>query len=353
MRVVITGATGNVGTSLVEALAVESAITSVLGLARRLPEHALGGLAGKTEWVAADITTTDLSPCLRGADVVVHLAWLLQPSHDPVRTWRTNVVGGIRVFRAVAEAGVPALVYASSVGAYSPGPKDSAVDESWPTDGWPVAAYCREKAYVERVLDSFEHEHTDIRVVRLRPGFVLKREASSQQRRLFAGPLLPRALVRPGLIPVVPDIPGLRFQAVHSADLADAYRLAITTDARGAFNVAADPVLDPTVLATLLDARTVRTPAWAVGRLLAAAWWMHLVPASPRLFDAVLRLPVMDTTRIRTELGWSPQHSAVEAVQELLHGLREGKGLDTPPLAPKSGGRARVREFTTGIGQRP
>ncbi|MGH3388566.1 MAG: hypothetical protein ACRDOO_06785 [Actinomadura sp.] len=141
-------------------------------------------------------------------------------------------------------------------------------------------------------------------------GFVLKREASSQQRRLFAGPLLPRTLVRPELIPVVPDIPGLRFQAVHSADLADAYRLAITTDARGAFNVAADPVLDPAVLATLLDARTVRTPAWAVGGLLAAAWWMHLVPASPQLFDAVLRLPIMDTTRTRTELGWSPRFRA-------------------------------------------
>jgi UDP-glucose 4-epimerase len=142
MRVVIVGASGNVGTSLVRALASDQQITSVLGLASRLPAWQ----ADKTEWATANITTDDLASRFRGADAVVHLAWLFQPTHDPVRTWRTNVLGSIRVFEAVAEAEVPALVYASSVGAYSPGPKDRAVDESWPTDGWPAAGYCREKA---------------------------------------------------------------------------------------------------------------------------------------------------------------------------------------------------------------
>jgi nucleoside-diphosphate-sugar epimerase len=47
---------------------------------------------------------------------------------------RVNVDGSARVFRAVADAGVRSLVYASSVGAYSRGPKDRLVDESWPTD---------------------------------------------------------------------------------------------------------------------------------------------------------------------------------------------------------------------------
>lgn len=349
MRVVIVGASGNVGTSLVRVLGDEREVTSVLGLARRAPVWR----ADKTEWATADIASDDLTPHLRGADAVVHLAWLFQPTHDPVRTWRTNVLGGVRVFRAVAEAGVPVLVYASSVGAYSPGPKDTAVDESWPTDGWPAAAYCREKAYLERVLDTFEHEHSGIRVVRLRPGFILKREAASEQRRLFAGPLLPHALVRPGLIPVVPDVAALRFQAVHAADAAEAYRLAIIREVRGAFNVAADPVLDAAALAEPLGARTVRTPAWAVRGLLAAAWRAHLVPASPQLLDAVLRLPIMDTARARAELGWSPRHTAVDALRDFLLGLREAAGLDTPPLAPKSGGRWRAGEFTSGVGRRP
>src|SRR5205807_1176654 len=81
-----------------------------------------------------------------------------------------------RVFAAVAAAGVRALVYSSSVGAYSPGPKDHAVDESWPTDGIATSFYARHKAAVERSLDRLERDQPALRVVRLRPGLVFKRE---------------------------------------------------------------------------------------------------------------------------------------------------------------------------------
>jgi UDP-glucose 4-epimerase len=353
MRVVIVGATGNVGTSLVEQLAADDRVTSVLGLARRIPSWR----PDKTEWAAVDVGADDAGDSLvrhfRGADAVVHLAWLFQPTHDPVRTWRTNVLGSVRVFDAVAAAEVPVLVYASSVGAYSPGPSDDRpVDESWPTHGWPAAAYTREKAYVERVLDGFERAHLSLRVVRMRPGFIFKRRSATEQRRLFAGPLLPHQLVRPELIPIVPGPSGLRFQALHAADAADAYRRAVTEPVRGPFNIAADPVVDVAALGPLLGARPVRTPVRPLRALLAAAWRLHLVPASPDLFDAVLRLPIMDTARARAELGWTPRHSALDAVTEFLDGLRTGAGMDTPPLAPDTG-RGRVREFTTGVGRRP
>jgi len=343
------GATGNVGTSVVQSLAAEPEVTSVLGLARRLPDWQVP----KTQWVAADMASDDLVAQLRGADVVVHLAWLIQPTHDPHLTWRVNVLGSIRVLRAVAEARVPALVYASSVGAYSPGPKDRPVDESWPTHGQPTAAYTREKAYLERLLDTFEREHPDRRVVRLRPGFIFKREAGSQQRRLGIGPLLPHRLVRPDLIPVLPDLPGLRFQALHSLDVGEAYRLAAIRPVRGAFNLAAEPVLDMSRLARLLDARTIRVPTRGVRAALAAAWHLHLVPASPQLLDAVLQLPIMDIGRARDELGWVPRHSSLEAIAEFLAGLREGAGMDTPPLSPRTAGPLRIGEFRTGVGQRP
>jgi nucleoside-diphosphate-sugar epimerase len=330
VRVVVVGATGNVGTSLVQALGDEPEVSSVLGLARRRPAWA----PAKTEWATADMLTGDLAAHFRGADAVVHLAWVFQPTHDPVATWRNNVQGGIRVVDAVLAAGVPVLVYASSVGAYSPRAGDRPVDESWPTHGWPTAGYNREKAYLERVLDVVERDNPRLRLVRLRTAFVFKRESAAQQRRLFAGPLLPGRLVRPGLVPVVPDLPGLRFQAMHSTDAAQAYRLAVLHDVRGAFNVAAEPVLDAARLAELLQARTFRPPARAIRGALAAAWHLHLVPASPYLFDAVLQLPVMDVTRARTELGWSPRHSSVEALREMLEGLQQSAGMATPPLRP-------------------
>jgi uncharacterized protein YbjT (DUF2867 family) len=46
MRVVVTGASGNVGTSLLRALAEEDSVEEVLGLARRRPSREFA----KTEW---------------------------------------------------------------------------------------------------------------------------------------------------------------------------------------------------------------------------------------------------------------------------------------------------------------
>ncbi|MBW3573594.1 MAG: NAD-dependent epimerase/dehydratase family protein [Actinobacteria bacterium] len=348
MRVVVTGATGNVGTSLIEALATEPDVDAVVGLARRAPRWQ----PAKTTWAEVDVAGDDLVEHLRDADVVVHLAWIFQPTHDELETWRTNVLGSMRVFDAVVAAGVPALVHASSVGAYSPGPQDHGVDESWPTHALPHAAYGREKSYLERVLDTFELVHPEVRLVRMRPGFIFKREAADEQRRLFAGPLLPNRLVRPDLVPVVPDLPGLRFQALHASDAAEAYRLAIVRPVRGAFNLAADPVIDAHVLGRLLDARPVKVPLRPVRAAVSAAWRLHLVPASPMLVDLALSLPVMDSTRARTQLGWSPRYSALDAIGEMLEGMREGAGMSTPPLDPAAGGRFRWRELATGVGRR-
>ncbi|MFD8307374.1 SDR family oxidoreductase [Streptomyces sp. NPDC059690] len=329
-RIVVTGATGNVGTSVVRALSEDSDVGSVLGLARRLPDWS----PPRTDWSAVDLASerADLAEEFADADAVIHLAWAFQPTHDPATTWRTNVLGSIRVFEAVAAAGVPTLVHASSVGAYSPGPKDRAVDESWPTHGWPDAAYCREKAYLERALDTFEHEHPEVRVVRMRPAFLFKRESASEQRRIFGGRFLPGPLGRPELLPFLPDVPGLRVQALHTDDAARAYVAALGTETRGAFNLAAEPWVDAELLAEMLDTRPVRLPRVAARSAIAAAWNLHLLPASPHLFDAVLRLPLMDCTRARTELGWQPRHSATEVLREFLGGLQQGAGAPTEPM---------------------
>ncbi|GAA3697087.1 SDR family oxidoreductase [Nonomuraea antimicrobica] len=342
------GATGNVGTSLVRALAADDDVTSIVGVARRLP----GWRVDRTDWRQADVADADLTRIFDGADAVVHLAWLFQPTRDPAVTWRANVLGSMRVFRAVAEAGVPALIHASSVGAYSPGPKDRPVDESWPTHGWPGAAYGREKAYVERVLDVFEHDHPNIRVVRMRPGFTFQRAAATEQRRLFGGPFVPRWLIRTGRVPFVPDIPGLRLQVLHADDAAEAYRLAVTRPVRGAFNLAAEPVLDASDLAALLGTRTVTVPRGLARAAMAAGWHLRLAPAEPGLLELVLRIPVMKIERAREVLGWQPRHSSLQAMRELFDGLHDGAGMDTPPLAPDHGPVSRVREFATGIGGR-
>ena len=229
MRVAVTGASGNVGTSLLRALADDASIEEIVGVARRVPTWQ----NPRTRWVKADVSRDPLEPVFAGADAVVHLAWLIQPSRDLATLEATNVEGSRRVFGAAAAAGVGALVHASSIGAYSLGPKDRPVDESYPTDGVPTSFYSRHKAACERMLDTIEREHPLMRVVRLRPGLIFKREAASGIRRLFAGPFLPSPLVRRGLIPIVPSLDRLVFQGVHSFDVGEAYRRAVTSDVRG------------------------------------------------------------------------------------------------------------------------
>jgi nucleoside-diphosphate-sugar epimerase len=287
----------------------------------------------KTEWATADVSSDDLVPLFRGADCVVHLAWLIQPAREESVTYATNVTGSRRVFDAVAEAGVPALAYASSVGAYSPGPKDHAVDESWPTDGIESSFYSRHKAAVERQLDVFESEHPEVRVVRLRPGLIFKRGAATGIQRLFVVPLLPRTLMRRSLIPVVPRVARLRFQAVHSAGVGDAYlRAVVEPEARGAYNIAADPVLDPDSLGRLLGARPVPVSGRVLRGAAAVTWKLRLQRSPPGWVDMALGVPLMDTRRAREELGWTPHHTGAAALLELIDGLREGADTGTPPL---------------------
>lgn len=348
MRVVVTGATGNVGTSVLAALAEEPRVDEIVGVARRLPELTIP----KTRWCGADVVSSNLVRIFKGADAVVHLAWAIQPSHDQEELKRINLLGSDRVFRAVARAGVPSLVHASSVGAYRAGPKDRRVDESWPADGIPSSSYSRHKAAVERRLDAFEKEAPEVRVVRLRPGLIFKNGAASEIRRLFIGPFLPNAAVQRRLIPFVPRMKRLRFQAAHGSDVAEAYREAIVRDVRGAFNIAAEPAIGAPELADLLEARQLDVPPGVLRNLTELSWRLHLQPTSPGWFDLALGVPLMDTSRAERELGWRPQRSSLQALEDLLAGLRRAAGQDTPPLDSQAGGFARLGELSSGVGER-
>jgi nucleoside-diphosphate-sugar epimerase len=349
MRVVITGATGNVGTSVVRALGADERVTEIVGVARRLPDWR----PPKTQWISKDIARDDLRIVLAGADVVIHLAWLIQPSRDPAELERVNIDGSRRVFEAAAEMGIPRLVHASSVGVYSPGPKDRAVDESWPREGAETSFYSRHKAAAERALDVVEADTPGLRVVRLRPGLIFKREAGPEVRRLFGGPLVPSFLIRPALVPVLPLPSGLVLQAVHGDDVAEAYRLAaLSPDAEGAYNIAAEPTLDPATLARVFGARVLPVRAGVLRTLADLTWRARLQPTPAGWLDMGLAVPLMDTRRAREQLGWAPRHSATSALEELIAGMREPAGLGTPPLEPRAGGRFRLGELLTGVGRR-
>ncbi len=336
-RIVVTGATGNVGTALLRRLAQEPDI-DVVGVARRVPEAAppYDGV----QWHAVDIGASDAVARLRtafaGADAVVHLAWLLQPNKQLDVLGRTNVQGTRNMLAAARDAGVAQVAVASSVGAYSGGPKSRRVDESWPTGGIHTSHYSRHKAVNERILDRFEREHPGIVVTRLRPGLVFQGDAGTEIPHLFVGPLVPVRVLRFGRPPVLPLPSRMITQAVHADDLADAFWRAIDRRAPGAFNIAAEPVLGRTELARGFGAaRAVWFPFGVLRALASLSWRFGLQRADPGWLDIAAATPVMSTERARRELGWSPRHSSVDALAELVDAMADGRHIDaSAPLSP-------------------
>lgn len=335
VRVVIVGASGNVGTAVLRRLAGDPDVTSLVGVCRRPPR---GAPYDAATWVTLDLAdpaaTDRLTTAFAGADAVVHLGWRLQPSWDRDALERINVRGSAAVVDACLAAGVGHLVHASSVGAYAASPSAVRRDESWPATGIASSTYGRQKAAVERRLDRVDP--AALRVLRLRPGIVLQPDAAGEIARFFLGPLVPVSLLRPALLrrlPVLPWPRGLRIQVVHADDLADAIARVLAAGTAGALNVATEPVLDAELVGAALGVRPVPVPRGATRALAAATWRAHLQPTEPGWLDLATWLPVMDTTRARTELGWSPVHDTAEALLSFLPALAAGRGNSSPALA--------------------
>ena len=346
MRVVIVGATGNVGTAVLSRFQREQGV-ELAGIARRVPGSDAQAPYAGVDWSAVDIAASDSQPALEaafaGAHAVVLLAWLLQPNRDERVLAATNVAGSRRVLAAAAAAGVRQVVVASSVGAYSPGPKRRRVDEGWPTGGIATSHYSRHKAVLERSLDAFEAAHPGIVVTRLRPGLVMQRAAGDELRRYFVGPLVPVGWIGRIPLPILPLPPRTVSQVVHAADLADAFARAVLQRAGGAFNIAAEPVIGPREVASLLHARWVPVRIAPIRGAMWLAWQLHIIPADPGWIDIAETVPVMSTDRAREVLGWRPVVGAVDALQEAVDGVAGTADRPDSPVLRGTGARPRLR----------
>jgi UDP-glucose 4-epimerase len=337
-RIAVVGASGNVGTALLSRLASAPDVEDLTAIARRVPSAVPPYDAAR--WVSCNVAAPEAQSTLvetfRGADTIVQLAWAIQPSHDERYLRRTNVGGSAAVFDAAAAAGVGHIVYASSVGTYAPGPKDRPVTESWPATGVSSSSYGRHKAAVESWLDGWETRHPDVVVTRIRSGLVFQRRAARQIARFYLGPLVPTSLLGRIPLPFLPLSRRLVLQALHADDLAEAYLLAIRARLGGPVNVAADPVLGPQELAAAVRARGVLpVPLRLLRAVAAASWHLRIQPTSPGWVDLAGSVPIMDTTRARSELGWQPRMSSTQALEELVAGLADRAGAPSPPLSAR------------------
>lgn len=342
----ITGASGNIGTALLRQLPEGWELT---GVSRRIPDLTAEPYAGAS-WLQLDVgepgSDEALARAFDGADAVVHLAWAISPAWDDPPMSRTNGDGTRHVLAAAAKAAVQHVVCASSVAAYGPAPRAEKVPETWPCTGIPASAYSRGKSELETVLDLFTAAHPEVGLARIRPCAVLQRSAAGEFTRWLLGPVVPPGVLGGRLLPV-PLWDGLRAQAVHADDVAQALRLILERRATGPFNLAAPDVLDADALARLFGRLRVpiRKPfARFVARV---AWTAGLQPLHPGWLELADRAALVDTTRAEVVLDWQPRHTTAATLAELVAGLREHAAGASPPLArARTGARSRLRGVT-------
>ena len=326
--VAVTGPTGEIGISAVEALERDPAVRRIVGMARRPFDAAARGWT-KTEYRQGDILDrAAVDELVADADVVVHLAYLIMGSREESR--KINLTGTRNVFEATVAADRPTrLVYTSSVAAYgyhadNPVP----LTEDVPARGSKEHYYSEQKAECEAVLREVT-DGQDLEVYVLRPCIVAGPKAtaladSMPWRQLSESlPAQLRSVVSAiqGLLPLMPD-PGVPLQLVHHDDVATAIALAATgAGAPGAYNLAADGEISLGEVAAATGVRSVRVPQSAATAVSAVLARLPMVPAAAEWIHVARSSVVMDTTRAKEQLGWRPQHTSRKTLDELAAAL--------------------------------
>lgn len=351
MRIVITGASGNVGTALLRRLIGTGDGHDLVGIVRRPPPAE--GVYREVTWHATDLADADaqdrLRPIFEGADAVVHLAWGFQPTRNTEYLTRVGVGGTRAVLGAAHAAAVGHLVHMSSVGAYAPGRYGDYVNEDWPTLGIRTSPYSRDKSRAESLLDEYldEQGSAAIPVARLRPGFIVQRDAASGLMRYALPGYVPMPVVP--LLPIVPLDRRLCIPLVHADDVAAALVAIVHRCAVGPFNVAAELPVRRADVAEVLNARQIHVPSQILGTLVDLTWRARLQPIDRGWLDMAFSVPLLDCARAEKELGWQPTWSSVAALADVIDGVARQASTESPPLRPRSMLEQLRRDLTEGL----
>lgn len=327
LSVAMTGPTGTFGFGLVPLLEAEPRIAKVVGIARRPFDPAEHGWT-KMVYRQGDVRDqAALRDAYAGADVVVHLAFMIT-GNAPAKTIREiNVGGTLNAFRAAREAGARRFAYASSVAAYGFHPDNPVgMTEEWPTRPAGRLFYAKEKAELERLLQEQAALVDEPALYLVRPPIVLGPHAMGAKDAVPA-PLAgvgsaALSVLRRLPIPIPALAPDFPLQFIHEDDVGQALLKCVLADGPpGAYNIAGDGVLTGADIARELGLAPIPIPSRAVqaaARLASSLPRPRFVPPSAEWVEAVSQPSIMDTTKARKELGWSPRYSGLQALRATL-----------------------------------
>jgi UDP-glucose 4-epimerase len=308
-RVLITGVSRYLGGRLAVLLAEDPEIERIVGVDTIPPRADLG----RTEFVRADIRNPLIAKVIAQAeiDTVVHMNVIATPLGAGGRTAmkEINVIGTMQLLAACQKApSVRKLVVKSTTAIYGSGPRDQAMftEDSQPRNA-PSVGYGKDAVEVEGYVRGFGRRRPDVVLTLLR-------------FTNFIGPRIDSPLTRYFQLPVVPTVLGFdpRLQLCHESDGIEVLLRTTREDHAGTFNVGGDGIL---VLSQAIRragriSYGVPSPAVSVvGQLLRSA---GLVDFSPEQLRFLSHGRGVDTSRLKAELGWTPQFTTVEAFDDFV-----------------------------------
>jgi nucleoside-diphosphate-sugar epimerase len=301
-------------------LQADDRVAKVVGVARRPFEPEEHGWS-KMVYRRGDVRDQDaLAEAFEGADVVVHLAFIIIGG-DPETTRAVNVQGTLGAYRAAREAGAKRFVYASSVAAYGFHPDNpEGMTEDWPTRPADRLFYAQEKAELEGLLRA-EAAGPGPDLYLLRPPIVLGPHAVGGKADLPSGvqPLVRMLFKLPRVLPVPAVVPKLPVQLIHEDDVGRALLLCVVgAGPPGAYNIAAQDVVTTVDMARELGLLTVPLPARPAQAAARVAAKVPGLPSIAQWIEVMAQPAIMDISKARDELGWSPEIGALEALRQSL-----------------------------------
>ena len=330
LTVAVTGPTGTFGFGLMPHLQRDPRIGRVVGIARR-PFDPMAHEWTKMDYRPGDVRDrAALDDAFAGADVVVHLAFMITGTAPRETIRAINVEGTLNALRAAAAAGARRFVYASSVAAYGFHPDNPVgITERWPVRPAARLFYAQEKAEIERLLQEQVAGHPELDLYLLRPPIVLGPHAVGA-KDVLPGPLAPVArrlatALRDLPLPLPALVPNLPLQFAHEDDVGSALALCVVgAGPPGAYNISGDGVVTGADVARELGLAPIPMPAplvQATARALAAIPRPPFAPPATEWIEAAAHPAIMDATKARRELGWEPRYTSLEALRDTVRRL--------------------------------
>ncbi|HEV7452540.1 MAG TPA: NAD-dependent epimerase/dehydratase family protein [Pseudonocardiaceae bacterium] len=326
--VLVTGVSRFVGGQLAARLAADPSIDRVLGVDIVPPGRDLLRRMGRAEFVRADLRNPLIAKVISTAkvDTVVHASMSANPRDSGGRSAmkEMNVIGTMQLLAACQKSTtVTRLVVKSTSAVYGVSPRDPAMftERDEPKD-LPASGYAKDAVEIEGYVRGFARRRQDVDVTVLR-------------FTNFIGPRIDSALTRFFALPVVPMVLGYdpRVQLLHEEDALAVLERAAREPLPGVVNVGGDGVL----LLSQAIRRAGRIPApvpepavATVGRLLRSSQLIDYSPEQTRFLNFGR---VLDTTRLRTEFGFTPRWTTVQAFDDFVRGRALRPTIDPKRVA--------------------